>query len=83
MKDKYMRAEDTRRFNSFLVAAGYNIGQLAEEIGMSRATLSSRINGKTDFARSEMEKIAAILGRRPEEIFLQHSYVKRNRRNRK
>lgn len=69
MKNEYMKAEDTRRFNSFLVAAGYNIGQLAEEIGMSRATLSSRINGKTDFARSEMEKIAAILGRRPEEIF--------------
>lgn len=69
MKGKYMRAEDTRRFNSFLVAAGYNIGQLAEEIGMSRATLSSRINGKSDFARSEMEKIAAILGHRPEEIF--------------
>ena len=69
MKDRYMKAEDTLCFNSFLVAAGYNIGTLAEEIGMSRATLSSRINGKTDFSRSEMERIASILGRRPEEIF--------------
>lgn len=69
MKDRYMNAEDTRRFNSFLVASGYNIGTLAEEIGMSRATLSSRINGKTDFSRSEMERIASILGHRPEEIF--------------
>ena len=69
MKSRYMNEEDTRRFNSFLVAAGYNIGSLAEEIGMSRATLSSRINGKTDFARSEMEKIASILVHRPEEIF--------------
>lgn len=69
MKTLYMNEEDIRRFNSYLVAAGYNIGTLAEKIGMSRATLSSRINGKTDFARSEMEKIAEILGRKPEEIF--------------
>ena len=69
MKGKYMRAEDTRRFNGFMVAAGYNIGRLAEEIGVSRATLSSRINGRSDFTRSEMEEIAAILGRSPEEIF--------------
>lgn len=69
MKGEYMRAEDTRRFNGFMVAAGYNIGRLAKEIGMSRATLSSRINGKSDFTRSEMEEIAAILGRSPEEIF--------------
>ena len=69
MKGRYMNPEDTRRFNSLLVEAGYNIGTLAEEIGMSRATLSSRINGKTDFARSEMEKTAEILGKRPEDIF--------------
>ncbi len=69
MKERYMKIEDTRRLNGFLVAAGYNIGTLAEKVGMSRATMSSRINGKTDFARSEMEKIADVLGRSPSEIF--------------
>lgn len=69
MADKYMKPEDVRRFNGFLAAAGYTIGSLAEELGMSRATLSSRINGKTDFARSEMEQIAKKLGHRPEDIF--------------
>ena len=69
MKDAYMKTEDTRRINGLIVSKGYNIGSLAEKIGMSRATLSSRINGKTDFARSEMEKIANVLGCKPEDIF--------------
>lgn len=69
MGKKYMEPEDIRRFNSLLVAKGYNIGSLAKAIGMSRATLSSRINGKTDFSRSEMEKIAKALDSRPEKIF--------------
>lgn len=69
MDAKYMRQEDIRRFNSCLVAAGYNIGKLAQELGMSRATLSSRINGKTDFARTEMERISQKFNRTPAEIF--------------
>ena len=66
---EYMSESDTRRFNSFLVASGYNIGTLAADIGVSRATLSSRVNGRTDFSRREMEKIAKILGHTPTEIF--------------
>ncbi len=66
---RYMSELDARRFNGFLVAAGYNVGTLANNIGVSRATLSSRINGKTDFSRCEMEKIAKLFHRRPEEIF--------------
>ena len=69
MKNTYMKEEDTRRFNGLMVAAGYSIGSLADKLGMSRATLSSRINGKTDFARREMEQIAAIFGKDAKEIF--------------
>lgn len=69
MKKNLMSCEDVRRFNSYLAAAGYNIGKLAKELGMSRATLSSRINGKTDFNRSEMEAISKKLGKTAAEIF--------------
>jgi len=66
---EYMSESETRHFNSILAAEGYSIGELAKDIGVSRATLSSRVNGKTDFGRCEMEKIAKILNRSPAEIF--------------
>lgn len=66
---KYMSETATRRVNGFLATAGYNIGTLADALKMSRATLSSRINGKTDFTRSEMERIAQLLGSSAEDIF--------------
>lgn len=69
MNGKYMGENDIRRFNSFLVGAGYNISTLAAIMGMSRATLSSRINGHTDFTRREMEEIATLFGKDASEIF--------------
>lgn len=66
---QYMNEEDTRRLKSYIVAAGYNITSLAKRINMGRECLSSRINGKIDFGRSEMMEIATVLGESPEKIF--------------
>lgn len=66
---QYMSEKDTLRLKSYMVAAGYNISSLAKRINMGRECLSSRINGKIDFGRSEMMEIAAVLGESPEKIF--------------
>ena len=66
---KYMSELDTRRLKSYMVAAGYTITSLAKEVGMGREVLSTRVNGKTDFSRNEMMKIADVLNERPETIF--------------
>lgn len=54
---EYMNQEDTRRIKAAIVGAGYTMESLSKALKKSRATLSSRINGKTDFSKSEMEEI--------------------------
>ncbi len=66
---KYMNDEDMRRFKMYMAAAGCTITSLAKRVDMGREVLSTRVNGKTDFSRSEMIKIASVLGERPEKIF--------------
>lgn len=65
----YMSAEDTNRFKSYMVGAGYNMTSLARAVGMSREMLSFRINGKVDFGRKEMNKISEQLNKPASEIF--------------
>ena len=65
----YMTEENTRKVKSYIVGAGYTISSLLKAIGMTRESLSSRVNGKTDFSRREMSAIADKLGKKPEEIF--------------
>lgn len=65
----YMSETDIRRFDSFVAGAGYNLSSLSEKLGVSRNTITNKRLGKTDFTRSEMEKISEILGARPEAIF--------------
>lgn len=69
MDNKYMSDEEMRRLKSYMVAAGHTITSLAKEIGMTRESLSARINGKIDFDRKTMTLIADKLKARPEEIF--------------
>lgn len=45
-----------------MVEAGYSQLSLAKEIGMSRNTLSSKLNGKTPFNTDEIERICDKLG---------------------
>ncbi len=67
---KYMSVAETRIVKACFAEAGYSITSIAPKVEMSRETLSSRVNGRTDFLRSEMIRIAKILRKRPEEIFL-------------
>lgn len=45
-----------------IVEAGYSQRSLAREIGMSKNTLNSKVNGKTPFNTVEIELICAKLG---------------------
>lgn len=67
---KYMTLAETRKIKACFAEAGYSIASIAPKADMSREKLSSRVNGNTDFLRSEMIRIAKILKKRPEEIFL-------------
>lgn len=44
-----------------IVEAGYSQRSLAREIGMSKNTLNSKVNGKTPFNTVEIELICAKL----------------------
>ena len=65
----YMTEQEKFKIKSFIVGAGYTITSLSQKIGMSRESLSARINGKIDFGRNEMTVIANELHTKPEEIF--------------
>lgn len=70
MTKPYLSPADTRRIKATMVAAGHSISSAAQALGVSRATLSAKVNGKSDFSRSEMEAFARLLGMPPGEIFL-------------
>lgn len=65
----YLTEEQSRRLKAKIVNAGLDIGTVADKMNMSRPTLSNRINGKSDFTRSEMEEFASILNEKPQDIF--------------
>ena len=65
----YITEQEKRKIKSFIAGAGYTISSLACEVGMTRESLSARINGKVDFGRNEMSKIADKIGVKPAEIF--------------
>ena len=65
----YVTEQEKRKIKSFIAGAGYSITSLAKEIGMTRESLSARINGKIDFEREEMNKIADKVGANPADIF--------------
>jgi plasmid maintenance system antidote protein VapI len=44
-----------------IAEAGYNISGLAEQLGMSRFTISKRLKGEADFTIDEASRIAGIL----------------------
>ncbi len=75
MPKSYLTEADTRRIRGAIVGAGYSIATAADAIGMSRATLSAKVNGRSDFSRSEMESLARLLGVSPYKIFLPASCV--------
>lgn len=58
---------NTNEFKAALVRKGITSGELAEMIGLSRQSLSYRMNNIVEFRISEVEKIAQILGLNLEE----------------
>lgn len=47
--------------NAEIARCGLSIPQLAERMGVSKKTLYSRMQGKTDFSQGEMAQLAKIL----------------------
>jgi len=68
-KYTFISQEDSRKLKALIVENGLSIERVAKIMGMGRPTLSTRINGKTDFTRKEMEFFANIVGHNPATIF--------------
>ncbi len=69
MNKPYMTGTEVCRLKGEIVGAGYNIKTVAEKLGMTRMTLSNKVNGRTDFTRHEMKALAQLLGVEPGELF--------------
>lgn len=56
-----MKMLNKNEFNGAVARAGMTNGELAKRIGMSKNTLSSRVNGKSYFDTQEIDLICDIL----------------------
>jgi len=65
----YLSKAMSARLKGLLIGAGHTTESFARQMGLSRATLSHRINGKSDFTKSEMEAFARIVQQDPQQIF--------------
>lgn len=52
---------DKRRLMSAIVGKGMTQKKLAEQIGMSKNTINSKINGRGKFDTEEIDKICEVL----------------------
>lgn len=50
-----------RKFNAALAENGMSLKELAHEIGVDPATLSKKVNGRSDFTRKEINEICVVL----------------------
>lgn len=62
-------SETFRLLRAKMVAVGITQGMLADKLNMSRATLCSRMGGKSEFTAREIRGIVEILGLTKEETF--------------
>lgn len=56
-----MATEKYRRLKAYMVLIGANQGSIADEIGITRASLNSKLLGKTPFSQNEIEAITSII----------------------
>ena len=56
-----MISYDFRRLKGRMVELGYNQKMLAEKIGISRVSLSKKMNGKCEFTLSELYALIKVL----------------------
>ena len=52
---------DSELLKKAISDSGIMLGKIAECLGMSRFTLRSRINGKSEFTASEIDKLTKLL----------------------
>lgn len=63
---------DRNKFRAKIIESGLTIEKLANLLGINAATLYRKINGSSDFSRSEMQIIRQVLNMSPQamdEIF--------------
>lgn len=52
---------DTDELKKLIRMSGYTLNDVSKQIGISKTTLSYKINNKVEFSVSEIKKIQAIL----------------------
>ena len=52
---------DTRAFKAAMVLANKTMDHLAEALGISRTTLSNKVNNKSEFTASEISALSSEL----------------------
>jgi len=52
---------DKKRFKAYIVLAGLTMQQVAAELGIDTATLYRKMNGTSDFYRSEIQELCDLL----------------------
>lgn len=58
-----------KKLRAKMCECGLTSDKLSASIGMSRASLSSKLNGKSQFTVSEAQKIVGVLSIEPNEAF--------------
>ena len=56
---------DIKRLNKIIEESGFKKKAIAERIGILPSTLTTRLNGQSDFKVSEAAKLADVLGMTP------------------
>ena len=55
---------------ALIALSGYKLSFLANKIGVTRYSLTNKLNGITDFKSEEIKKLAEILNIKNEEIYI-------------
>lgn len=52
---------DKNKFRAAVILKGYTLAQVAKMLGIDSATLHRKMNGESDFYRSEIQNLCEIL----------------------
>jgi len=67
-----MKETEIRRFKSLMMEKGFDsVVKLARAMGIRRQTLSGKINGRTDWSRTDMETVGKLFNEDPKIIFFE------------
>ena len=61
---------NTELLKDYISKSGYKLGYLANQVGISRFSLTQKINNKSEFKANEMDALSRLLGiKNKEQIF--------------